>query len=154
TLALAKASSLADAAPDVLRAICHALGWAHGALWNVAPDAGGLRCVTTWHDAGVALGAFDAVTREAELPPGIGRPGRARQTATPAWIRDVVKDADSPRGKLAAADGLHGALGFPIRIGSKVFGVMEFFSRQIEEPDTPLLELLGTVGIQIGQFIE
>src|SRR5262249_19889460 len=113
-----------------------------------------LRCVTTWHDAGVALGAFDAVTRETEFPPGIGLPGRVWQTAKPAWIPDVVKDANFPRGKIAAADGLHGALGFPIPIGSKGFGVMEFFSRQIEEPDTPLLELLGTVGIQIGQFIE
>ncbi|HEX4824120.1 MAG TPA: response regulator [Candidatus Polarisedimenticolaceae bacterium] len=150
-LALARSASLADAAPEVLRALCQALGWAHGALWNVAADAGVLRCVTTWHEEGV--GAFDTVTRESEFPRGVGLPGRVWESAKPAWIHDVTKDANFPRGQIAAADGLHGAFGFPIRIGPQVFGVMEFFSREIQEPDPPLLAMLGTVGIQIGQFL-
>jgi hypothetical protein len=31
---------------------------------------------------------------------------------------------------------------------------MEFFSDEIQEPDGELLELLATIGSQIGQFIE
>lgn len=35
-----------------------------------------------------------------------------------------------------------------------VFGVMEFFSREILEPDEHLLPTLTTVGNQIGMFID
>jgi len=76
------------------------------------------------------------------------------ESRRPAWIPDVVKDGNFPRAKIADADGLHGALGFPIVMGSHVLGVMEFFSQEIQEPDDALLTLLATVGSQIGQFIE
>ena len=41
--ALAESSSLGEAAPRVLRAICEALGWDHGGLWRIAGAAGVLR---------------------------------------------------------------------------------------------------------------
>jgi PAS domain S-box-containing protein len=76
------------------------------------------------------------------------------QSVRPAWIEDVVEDPNFPRAKIARAEGLHGALGFPIVLGPQVLGVMEFFSQEIQRPDEALLELLGTVGSQIGQFLE
>ena len=39
-------------------------------------------------------------------------------------------------------------------IEGAVLGVMEFFSREIREPDASLLEMLGTIGALIGQFME
>jgi GAF domain-containing protein len=33
-------------------------------------------------------------------------------------------------------------------------GVIEFFSREIRQPDQELLATLATIGSQIGQFIE
>src|SRR4029453_19570205 len=51
-------------------------------------------------------------------------------------------------------EGLHSALGFPIVLQDEVLGVMEFFSREIREPDEELLRMLATVGSQIGEFIE
>ena len=36
----------------------------------------------------------------------------------------------------------------------EMFGVMEFFSREIREPDEHLLPMLTTVGNQLGMFIE
>jgi GAF domain-containing protein len=33
-------------------------------------------------------------------------------------------------------------------------GVIEFFSREIRQPDQELLNVLATIGSQIGQFIE
>jgi len=59
-----------------------------------------------------------------------------------------------PRAAVAAREGLHGAFGFPIKLGGIVLGVLEFFSREIREPDQELLELLATIGSQIGQFVE
>ena len=55
---------------------------------------------------------------------------------------------------MAAAQGLHAAFGFPIRLGDEVLGVIEFFSREIRLPDDDLLRMFTTVGAQIGQFID
>jgi len=153
-LALAESASLADAAPRILRAICRSLGWAHGALWQVVPDAGVLRCVETWHEPDLAIAKFESVSRELRFAPGVGLPGRVWETKRPAWIPDVVRDANFPRAEIARAEGLHGAFGFPIVLGADVLGVMEFFSQRIQRPDDQLLEMLATVGSQIGQFIE
>ena len=153
-LALAESASLADAAPRILQAICRSLGWAYGGLWQVTSDGSFLRCVRTWHEEGLSLDNFEQVSKELKFSPGIGLPGRVWQSGRPAWIEDVVEDPNFPRAKIARAEGLHGALGFPIVLGSHILGVIEFFSQEIQEPDETLLELLGTVGSQIGQFIE
>jgi PAS domain S-box-containing protein len=72
----------------------------------------------------------------------------------PAYIPDVVPDKNLPRGPIAEREGLHAAIGFPILLGSEVLGVIEFFSREIRQPDQELLDMVATIGSQIGQFIE
>src|SRR5262249_50545877 len=58
------------------------------------------------------------------------------------------------RSEVAAKAGLRAALGFPILIGTRCVGAMEFFSAEIRQPDLELLEMLGALGNQIGQFFE
>ncbi|HYN04519.1 MAG TPA: histidine kinase dimerization/phospho-acceptor domain-containing protein, partial [Vicinamibacteria bacterium] len=152
--ALAESSSLAEAAPRVLRAICEALGWDHGGLWRIAGAAGVLRCVETWQTPGLALTAFEEASRNATFAPGVGLPGRVWESRRPAFIPDVSADDNFPRAKVASQEGLRGALGTPILLGEQVLGVLEFFSREIARPDEELLEMLATVGSQIGQFAE
>ena len=65
-----------------------------------------------------------------------------------------MRDTNFPRAAVATRVGLHAGFGFPIRIGGEVEGVIEFFSRDIEQPDEPLLEVVGTLGVQLGQFLE
>src|SRR5262245_47547751 len=153
-LALAESTKLADATPRILRALCESLGWAYGALWQVIPEAGLMQCVATWHQESQPVAKFEAATRDLRFTRGTGLPGRVWSTRAPAWIPDVARDGNFPRGSIAEEEGLHAALGFPILLEDRVLGVMEFFSREIQEPDQTLLELLGTVGSQIGQFIE
>ena len=66
----------------------------------------------------------------------------------------MVQDPNFPRAPLAEREGLHAGFCFPIPVGGKVFGVMEFFSREIQEPDKDLLQMFAAIGSQIGQFIE
>src|SRR4029453_9413267 len=65
-----------------------------------------------------------------------------------------VADRNFPRATIARDEGLHGAFALPILNGGRVVGVMEFFSREIREPDSQLLRMLTAVGVQIGQFLE
>jgi PAS domain S-box-containing protein len=107
-----------------------------------------------WHRPSVSFPEFEAVSRSTRFQRCIGLPGRVWARGEPAWIPDVVHDANFPRAPIAAREGLHGAFGFPVLLGSEVLGVMEFFSREIREPDEELLRLLTTVGAQIGLFVE
>ena len=86
--------------------------------------------------------------------PGIGLPGRVWSSREPAYIPDVVQDSNFRRASIAAREGLHAAFGFPILLGSEVVGVMDFFSQDIRQPDQDLLDMMATIGSQIGQFIE
>jgi PAS domain S-box-containing protein len=152
--ALVESASLAEAMPKILQAICEALGWEHGALWAVDPAAGVLRCVESWHPPNVAFPEFDRASYATTFPPGVGLPGRVWESARPAWIPDVGHDENFPRAPVARREGLHSAFGFPILQGGSVRSIMEFFSREIREPDEDLLRMLGTVGSQIGLFLE
>jgi two-component system sensor histidine kinase/response regulator len=152
--ALAESATLAEAAPLMLKAICGVLGWEHGALWMVDMRSDVLRCLDVWSGPASAFPEFEAVSRKTAFARGIGLPGRVWAAAEPAWIPDVVEDSNFPRAPTAAREGLHGALGFPIVVHGRVLGVIEFFSREIRQPDEALLEMLATIGSQIGLFVE
>ncbi len=152
--ALVTSATLGEATPRILEAICEALDWEHGALWQVEREAEVLRCVDIWHRPSVSFPEFEAASGNIRFEKGIGLPGRVWARAEPAWIPDVVRDSNFPRAPIAAREGLHGAFGFPVLLGGEVLGVMEFFSREIREPDEELLRLLTTVGTQIGLFVE
>ena len=152
--ALVDAATFAEAAPKILEAICEALGWEHGALWTIDHEAEALRCVEIWNSPTVRFPDFDAVSRRTTFSRGTGLPGRVWASAQPAWIPDVTLDTNFPRAPIAAREGLHAAFGFPILLRGEVLSVMEFFSREIREPDETLLSLLSTVGSQIGLFID
>jgi two-component system, sensor histidine kinase and response regulator len=152
--ALLDAATLKDAAPKILEAICDALGFEHAALWRIDREANLLRCVHIWNAPFAHFPEFDEISRTATFPPGVGLPGRVWATGEPAWIPDVVHDVNFPRGPIAAREGLHAAFGFPVVLRGEVLHVLEFFSRDVREPDQELLSMLATVGHQMGMFID
>ncbi|MGQ0569913.1 MAG: PAS domain S-box protein [Armatimonadota bacterium] len=151
---LAESTSLDEAAPELLQTTAQGLGWDIGALWTVDGRANVLRCHALWKATGIRATEFEAITRKTAFPPGVGLPGRVWESGEPAWIRDVVTDSNFPRAPIAARDDLHGAFGFPIRTGREVFGIVEFFSREIRAPDDDLLRRMAAIGNQIGQFMD
>ena len=154
THVLAEATSLKEAAPRILRTMCENLDWDVGAIWAVHPSDGVLRCVEVWQRAPATASEFETQCRERTFTLGIGLPGRVWESGRPAWIPDVVHDANFPRAPIAARENLHGAFGAPIITGHGVQGVIEFFSRRIRQPDDQLLQMFGTIGGQIGQFLD
>jgi PAS domain S-box-containing protein len=148
---LAEAESLDQAGGQILQAVCDALGWDFGALWEIDPSAGVLRCVQSW-ERGRRLDEFAGVSRALTFAPGRGLPGRVWSSGRPVWIPDVTLDSNFPRASVAQRVGLHGAFCFPIRSQGQVTGVIECFSHGVQPPDPELLALLAAVGSQIGQF--
>ncbi|HXT24755.1 MAG TPA: response regulator [Candidatus Eisenbacteria bacterium] len=154
TRVLAEAPTLAVATPRILQAISESLGWSFGALWRIDSKRQVLSCVETWQAPSTPAPEFDRETRSRIFSRGVGLPGRVWSKAQSLWLEDVPHDANFPRAPVAIAEGLRSAFGFPILLKRDVLGVLEFFSKQIEKPDHRLLDMIGAIGSQIGQFIE
>ncbi|HJT76715.1 MAG TPA: PAS domain S-box protein, partial [Gemmataceae bacterium] len=56
---LAASSTLCDAAPGILQAVCDSLGWDVGTVWAVDRGANVLRCVKAWHRPGMEATSFE-----------------------------------------------------------------------------------------------
>ncbi len=107
-----------------------------------------------WHVPSLKAPDFESITRQGRFAPGIGLPGRVWSSGKPAWVSDVTKDGNFPRGDAAAKEALHAAFCFPLKLGDKIVGIIECFSREVQEPDENFLQILGDLGSQLGQFIE
>ena len=150
---LVASAALSDAVPKVLRAACESLDWTFGGLWLIDPDSNVLRCANIWTRPGANCDAFEQMTRGIGFPRGVGLPGRIWSSGRPAWIPDVMSDDNFPRAQVARQAALHAAFGFPIVVEGEMFGVVEFFSEEILQPDQDLLKTIASLGNQLGQFI-
>ena len=156
TRVLAEAVTLDEAAPRLLEAVCQSLDWEIGNLWRVDEPMGVLRLVRSWHrHQEEGLRDFVDVCRDITFPSGEGLPGVVWRACRPVWVSDVQRDRRvTHRAEAVARAGLHAALAFPVIRRDEVVGVMEFFSREVREPDDELLRLTAAVGSQVGQFID
>src|SRR5215208_1607760 len=148
---LAQTDRPVDVYASALEAIGSSLGWELGAVWEIGPDHERLRCICTWH-AGDGAPEFEALSERITLGPGEGLPGRLLVSGRPSWIVDTPNDRNFPRADAARRSGLHAAFGFPLLSPRGVVGVMEFFSRELREPDDGLLASMSVIGSQVGQF--
>ncbi|WHZ16203.1 MAG: PAS/PAC sensor hybrid histidine kinase [Nitrospira sp.] len=154
TRVLAESRTLEEAGPKILQAICESLEWELGVFWRLDRQGSVLRCLEVWQSPGLNAEEFVLATWQHAFALGKGLPGRIWQGGQPTWIMDVAQESNFPRADTAAKVGLHGAFGFPVRVGTEVEGVIELFRREIKEPDEQLLKMVADVGLKIGQFGE
>src|SRR5262245_60923344 len=149
---LAQTEAPVEAYAATLESIGRSLGWELGAVWEVGPDDRRLRCVCTWH-GGDGAPEFEALSERLTLGPGEGLPGRMLVSGRPSWIVDSPNDRNFPRADAARRAGLQAAFGFPLLSPRGVVGAVEFFTRELREPDEALLEAMSVIGSQMGQFV-
>ncbi|BDI14733.1 hypothetical protein ANSO36C_05350 [Nostoc cf. commune SO-36] len=164
TRILSESQNVKQGIPQILQSICQNLGWDLGELWTPSQYIGTsvqgdslnavLRCVEIWSSRLISGREFKAITWQTTYTPGIGLPGRIWIRRLPLWIKDITEDGDKRRSLPAAEAGLHAAFGFPILDDSEILGVMVFFNRDILPKDKDLLQMMGSIGSQIAQFIK
>ncbi len=152
---LAESSSLNEATPRLLQAICESCGWDLGELWVVNRAANQIRCAANWCRAEEGFTEFEASAQEWIFAPGLGLPGRVWASGEPLWMTDVVFDKRFLRSPVAQRSKLHTALGCPISSRNGILGVITLFNRAIQPPDEALMVMIvSSIGNQLGQFIE
>jgi len=136
--------------------VCAYTGWPVGDACVLADDGSGdLVPGGIWHlDDPVRFRHFQELTNAARFPPGIGLPGRVLASGHAAWIMDVTRDANFPRAQAAVDIGVKGAFSFPVRVGTTVLAVLEFFTRDPREPDRELLDAMDNIGTHLGRVFE
>lgn len=130
----------------VLAILAGELGWQLAAWWTVDGDV--LRCVTTWQESS-ETDPFVAATTEQHFPSNRGLPGRVWTRQAPAWIVDLVADADFPRASIALSVGLRSGCAFPLVTDQQTLGVIELFATNVHPPDEDLMASLA----EIGRFV-
>lgn len=153
TRVLGVAATLEEAMPRIMEAVGHSLEWDIGAFWRVDKQSGVLHCLNQWKTADIDADEFVKATEDQTFKRGEGFPGRIWESGLPIWVTDIMTDSNFPRSAAAQAR-LHGAFGFPIRVGGEIEGVIEFFSRHVQESDEELLKMMADIGLKIGQFGE
>ena len=154
TRVLSEATTLEEAVPKIIQAIGESLEWDLGVFWRVDRATEVLRCLDQWKASSVHADPFTLDTWQRVFTRGEGLPGRIWTSGKSAWVPDVTVDGNFPRGAQARQVGFHGAFGLPILVGSEIEGVIEFFSRQVRQPDDELLRMVEDIGLKIGQFGE
>jgi signal transduction histidine kinase len=154
TSVLVESATLKDAGKGILRAIGESLDWGLGMLWSLDEQANVLRFVDLWHAPEIEAFEFVEDSRERTFRLGEGLIGRVWASGKPIWIPDVVADPGFRRAPMAARVGLHGAFAFPMRKGERIYGVIEFFSRELREPEQDILLMSADIGMRIGLFVD
>jgi len=148
-----ESATLDEAVRTCLAAVCEHTGWQAGHAFFREPS-GELVSSEIWHLADPRrFERFRAETRGMRLAPGQGLPGRVAESAAPGWVRDVGLDPEFRR-RMAAEDGIRAAFAFPVRVGHETAGVLEFFSDRAAAPEPGFMELMSSVGAQVGRVVE
>jgi diguanylate cyclase (GGDEF)-like protein/PAS domain S-box-containing protein len=152
---LANTDSVTAAIDAAIRAICETEHWECGRYFRWNERDGVLRFSAGWGVPVAAVEQFIQKSRNLSYAPGAGLAGRVWQTARPLWVPDVTQDSRVMTAGLFQDTGMHGAFVFPImaEVEGKPIGVLAFNSRKVREPDERLLQSIGVIGSQIGQFL-
>jgi diguanylate cyclase (GGDEF)-like protein/PAS domain S-box-containing protein len=153
TQALVTSPGWEKAAPGVLEGLCRALDWELAEYWEVDAERETMHFVTAWKRPGRDTSSYEATAAQTSYRRGGGLAGRVWETGAPVSVPDVASD-DSPRSAAAVAAGLRGIVGFPVRSGRRVIGMIALHTWAPRELDEGLVAVMNDVGSQIGEFVE
>jgi diguanylate cyclase (GGDEF)-like protein/PAS domain S-box-containing protein len=153
---LAEGTSMEEAMPNLIRTMCEVGGWSYGTHWCWSEAQKTLVRSALWGGVDMRFEGDDQEipwTRLRYRNHG-GLVGRAWFEGKPCWIEDMRTNTTFNRRHAALQFGFHSALSFPVTADGVTIGVMEFFGRDVRKPDEVLLQTVGSIGRQIGQFIQ
>ncbi|WP_283956346.1 GAF domain-containing protein [Blastococcus sp. CCUG 61487] len=99
-------------------------GWAYGSYWALDEATDVLRFQ---QESGSAGEEFRAVTLSASFAEGVGLSGRAWRSRELVFVEDIGQVTDCVRAPAAQRAGVRSGVCFPLVVGGRVIGTMDFF---------------------------
>ena len=156
---VADKANLAKSSREALQAsldiVCDHTNVALGHVFLTTPGGDGLVSSEIWHgNTAPGVSDFVARTREMRFGKGEGIGGAVLGAAEPIWKEDVGADPSFCRRAEAARAGLRSAAAFPVFVGEEVVAVIELYSTSVRRLDPKLLDMMASVGVQLGRVFE
>src|SRR5262245_54718528 len=156
TARVAFGGSFEDLLRGCLEKICQVTGWpaAHVYLPDNVNNPRRLLPSPVWHFEREDLAPLAREAAGTALEIGERLPGRSE-----SLLSDSTKGPRIPillKGKKRGLlkHGLHGAFGFPLYAEGKLQAVLEFFSDTSHPPDEHLIQVVQSIGQQLGRLLE
>ena len=152
---LSESGTMKEACAGLLEALGATMGWKAAALWMVDAAAGVLRVEELWEQPDASGSWHDELQerRTLTLARGIGLPGEVWVSGEPVYGGNEQNGEFSPCATSLVDGLLRGALAVPIRSGSEIVGVLEFFRLCGGEIEDGALPTLTIASAQFGQFV-
>jgi PAS domain S-box-containing protein len=141
------------AAMRILEAVCVSQGWDMAVKWVVNADEKRLEFSSAWGAPGRNTETFIQDSMGLTLSRGADLPGRAWQDGRSIWVADLDSQRISPRIEAAVQHDMVSGWAVPVRVGSKVLAVLEFYSSFRLQEDREALAAVETVAASVGQMI-
>jgi signal transduction histidine kinase len=154
---VAAASNEATAIEPALGAaivhVCAHMRWPVGHAYLVDPATDALRPTGVWYlEDEARYAAFRDASEQPDLVPWL--PSHVMASGESSWVTDIGEEPAFHRAAVAREAGLRAGFAFPILIGTRPAGVLEFFTGGSDPADPALLHVMGQIGVQLGRVVE
>lgn len=149
--------SIGKTIPRILKVMGEYMGWEISHYWEKNSKSEMLNCRYSWNadclNDNEVFKEFKKISYQKAFKKGKGLPGRVWEKLEPSWIPDVRTDKNFPRAPFAKNLGMKVGFGFPVFSKNKFIGMIEIFTRQRCLPDAPHIQMMISLGGQIGQWV-
>ncbi|MDB5306438.1 MAG: rpfC [Gemmataceae bacterium] len=151
---LIESKNLEQAGPRLLPTLGECLRCEVAVLWTVDRRANVLRRMHIWHSPSADASFIQALYQKTVFERGIGLAGRIWRTGEHAWESGIRTDSHPTDTSAVTREGLCCGFGLPMRQGTEMVGVIEFYNPELRELDNLLVATLDNIACQISQFCE
>lgn len=139
----------------VLEAICEAMQWPIGHVYQLADEGPPTLTSALWHiERPEQFSSFQEASERITFRPGRGLVGQVMARQRPGLSADVTRDTRFLRRRAALASGVRAWLAFPVLADGRLVAVCECFSTERVELDPSLAGLLSCAGLALGRLYE
>lgn len=149
--------SIPEAMSKIISILNQSFGWQILVLWNFNEQTKSLECIDVVHDPTIQIPIFKTSIEHLPAARADSIPNQVFSSYRPIWFNNFAQERHLIRAEAAEREGIQGALAIPILEESHLSGVLELFKKKPlanEEIDQGLLNLMTTLGIELGQFIK
>jgi hypothetical protein len=134
-----------------LDTVRQAFGWAYGSYWALDESANVLRFQ---QESGSAGEEFRTVTLSASFAEGVGLSGRTWRSRDLFFVKDIGQMTDCVRAPAAQRAGVKSGVCFPLMVGGRVIGTMDFFVTETIELSDSRASALRNVQQLVSQRLD
>ncbi len=156
TQALVTSPGWEKAAPSVLEGLARSLDWDLAEYWEVDVQREVMHFVSSWKRPDRDVTAFETAATTVTHRRGDGLAGRVWESAAPVSMPDLAADVSKLEAitESSTTEGLRGVVGFPVRSGRRVVGMISLYSSAPRQMDDGLIAVMNDIGSQVGEYVE